>query len=87
MVKKGSVDEEIKDMKILRSLMKYLWLKDNVEFRMRVLLALGLLVGAKVRIMFNLEGSRRLSMNMCLYCFFFLKVHLLTKFQSSIKFY
>lgn len=48
MVKKESVDEEVADMKILRSLMKYLWLKDNSEFRMRVVLALGLLVGAKV---------------------------------------
>lgn len=48
MVKNGSADEEIADVKILRSLMKYLWLKDNFEFRMRVVLALGLLIGAKV---------------------------------------
>ncbi|KAG6513286.1 hypothetical protein ZIOFF_023599 [Zingiber officinale] len=41
-------DEQIADMKILRTLAKYLWLKDNLEFRLRVLLSLGLLVGAKV---------------------------------------
>lgn len=52
-VKKESVDEEIADMKILRSLMKHMWLKDNSEFCMRVVLAFGLLVGAKVTIMFN----------------------------------
>lgn len=47
-VKKGSADEEITDVKIMRSLVQHLWLKDNLEFRMRVVLALGLLVGAKV---------------------------------------
>lgn len=47
-VKKGTADEPVADMKILRSLAKYLWLKDNLEFRLRVLMALGLLVGAKV---------------------------------------
>ncbi|URD92024.1 ABC transporter transmembrane region [Musa troglodytarum] len=47
-VKKYSPDEQIADMTILRTLAKYLWLKDNYEFRLRVLLSLGLLVGAKV---------------------------------------
>lgn len=47
-VKKGTADEPVADMKILRSLAKYLWLKDNLEFRLRVLMALGLLVGAKL---------------------------------------
>nr|XP_029124001.1 ABC transporter B family member 25, mitochondrial isoform X2 [Elaeis guineensis]XP_029124002.1 ABC transporter B family member 25, mitochondrial isoform X2 [Elaeis guineensis] len=46
--KMESADEQIADMKILRTLSKYLWLKDNLEFRFRVLMALGLLVGAKV---------------------------------------
>ncbi|XP_008793410.1 ABC transporter B family member 25, mitochondrial [Phoenix dactylifera] len=46
--KKESADEQIADMTILRTLAKYLWLKDNIEFRFRVLMALGLLVGAKV---------------------------------------
>lgn len=36
------------DMKILTTLAKYLWLKDNLEFRLRVVAALGFLVGAKV---------------------------------------
>ena len=45
---KQSPDEQIADMKILRTLAKYLWLKDNAEFRFRVVMALGLLVGAKV---------------------------------------
>ncbi|KAJ8649880.1 hypothetical protein MRB53_002903 [Persea americana] len=47
-VKKGASEEQIADMRILRTLAKYLWLKDNIEFRFRVLIALGLLVGAKV---------------------------------------
>ncbi|KAL5974877.1 hypothetical protein ACLOJK_031550 [Asimina triloba] len=46
-VKKES-EEQVADVKMLRTLAKYLWLKDNLEFRMRVLMALGLLVGAKV---------------------------------------
>lgn len=46
--KKESADEQIADMKILHTLAKYLWLKDNLEFRFRVAMALGLLVGAKV---------------------------------------
>lgn len=46
--KKESADNQITDTKILRTLAKYLWLKDNLEFRFRVVLALGLLVGAKV---------------------------------------
>ncbi|XAR60836.1 Cadmium-transporting ATPase [Bertholletia excelsa] len=40
--------EQVADTKILRSLVKYLWLKDNLEFRLRVITALGFLVGAKV---------------------------------------
>ncbi|PIA59668.1 hypothetical protein AQUCO_00400515v1 [Aquilegia coerulea] len=47
-VKKGNSEEQIADINILRTLAKYLWLKDNYEFRFRVVLALGLLVGAKV---------------------------------------
>lgn len=47
-VKKGASEEQIADMRILRTLAKYLWLKDNIEFRFRVLIALGLLVGAKI---------------------------------------
>lgn len=46
--RKESPDEQIADTKILRTLAKYLWLKDNAEFRFRVVMALGLLVGAKV---------------------------------------
>ncbi|XP_031255468.1 ABC transporter B family member 25, mitochondrial-like [Pistacia vera] len=41
-------DNQIADMKILRTLASYLWMKDNVEFRLRVITALGFLVGAKV---------------------------------------
>ncbi|KAL5720807.1 ABC transporter B member 25 [Ranunculus cassubicifolius] len=46
--KKEKAEEQIADMKILKTLVKYLWLKDNYEFRFRVVLALGLLVTAKV---------------------------------------
>lgn len=40
--------DQVPDAKILQTLAKYLWMKDNYEFRLRVLAALGLLVGAKV---------------------------------------
>ncbi|CAM8984046.1 unnamed protein product [Rhodiola kirilowii] len=40
--------EQISNTQILRTLAKYLWLKDNFEFRLRVGIALGFLVGAKV---------------------------------------
>lgn len=36
------------DVKILGTLASYLWMKDNLEFRVRIVAALGLLVGAKV---------------------------------------
>jgi ATP-binding cassette subfamily B (MDR/TAP) protein 7 len=35
-------------MKILRTLASYIWMKDNPEFRLRVVTALAFLVGAKV---------------------------------------
>ncbi|KAL9382830.1 hypothetical protein Peur_025865 [Populus x canadensis] len=41
-------DQQLADMKILRTLASYLWMKDNPEFRLRVLLALGFLLVAKV---------------------------------------
>jgi ABC transporter ATM len=39
---------QIADIKILKSLAGYLWMKDNLEFQFRVVAALFLLVGAKV---------------------------------------
>ncbi|KAF3331870.1 ABC transporter B family member 25 [Carex littledalei] len=45
---KKDADDQIADTKILRSLVKQLLLNDSAEFRLRTLLALGLLVGAKV---------------------------------------
>ncbi|GMI96895.1 ABC transporter of the mitochondrion 3, STARIK 1, ATP-binding cassette B25 [Hibiscus trionum] len=36
------------DMHILRTLAGYLWMKGNLEFRLRVMTALGFLVGAKI---------------------------------------
>lgn len=47
---KKDADSQIADTKILRSLAKQLLLNDSVEFRFRTLLALGLLVGAKVEL-------------------------------------
>ncbi|KAK7372252.1 hypothetical protein VNO80_05627 [Phaseolus coccineus] len=41
-------DGQVADVKILRTLASYLWMKDNLEFRVRIIAALGLLVGAKV---------------------------------------
>nr|GEW38064.1 ABC transporter B family member 25, mitochondrial [Tanacetum cinerariifolium] len=40
--------DKINNAKILSTLAKYLWMKDNTEFRLRVLTAMGFLVGAKV---------------------------------------
>ncbi|XP_057848038.2 ABC transporter B family member 25, mitochondrial isoform X3 [Cryptomeria japonica] len=50
LVKKGADggEKSVADIHILNTLAKYLWLKDNPEFRLRILVALGLLVGAKV---------------------------------------
>ncbi|GAU46637.1 hypothetical protein TSUD_246630 [Trifolium subterraneum] len=39
---------QIADIKILKSLASYIWMKDNLEFQFRVVAALFLLVGAKV---------------------------------------
>ncbi|EXB57588.1 ABC transporter B family member 25 [Morus notabilis] len=47
-VSKGTQDQQVADIKILRTLAGYLWMKDNPEFRLRVITALGFLVGAKV---------------------------------------
>lgn len=47
-IAKTSSGEQIADIKILRTLASYLWMKDNHEFRFRVIAALGFLVGAKV---------------------------------------
>ncbi|KAG9155387.1 hypothetical protein Leryth_017913 [Lithospermum erythrorhizon] len=40
--------EKVPNTKIIATLAKYLWMKDNYEFRIRVVAALCLLVGAKV---------------------------------------
>uniref|UniRef100_A0ACD5XL70 Uncharacterized protein n=1 Tax=Avena sativa TaxID=4498 RepID=A0ACD5XL70_AVESA len=45
---KKDIDDEIADSQILRSLWKYLMLNDSPDFRFRLVLSLGLLVGAKV---------------------------------------
>ena len=41
-------DQQLTNLKILRTLASYIWMKDNPEFRLRVLLALGFLLVAKV---------------------------------------
>lgn len=48
--KTGAPGENADQTKIIATLAKYLWMKDNSEFRLRVLAALGLLIGAKVNI-------------------------------------
>lgn len=49
-IKTASSESEsaMADMKILRTLAGYLWMRENPEFRFRVIAALGFLVGAKV---------------------------------------
>lgn len=53
--------EQINNAKILSTLAKYLWMKDNTEFRLRVLIAMGFLVGAKVskRLFLLIFATRR----------------------------
>lgn len=46
--KGGASQEQVNNTKILTTLAKSLWMKDNVEFRLRVITALGFLIGAKV---------------------------------------
>ncbi|KAL2488448.1 ABC transporter B family member 25 [Forsythia ovata] len=50
----GASGDQLPDTKIIATLAKYLWMKDNLEFRLRVIAALGLLVGAKVPFLFKL---------------------------------
>ncbi|XP_006650034.1 ABC transporter B family member 25, mitochondrial isoform X1 [Oryza brachyantha] len=47
-VSKKDVDDQIADTQILKNLGKYLLLNDSPDFRFRLVLSLGLLVGAKV---------------------------------------
>ncbi|XP_010547390.1 PREDICTED: ABC transporter B family member 25, mitochondrial [Tarenaya hassleriana] len=47
-IKKPSSESTAADMKILRTLASYLWMRDNLEFRFRVIAALAFLVGAKL---------------------------------------
>uniref|UniRef100_A0A0D9WLA8 ABC transmembrane type-1 domain-containing protein n=1 Tax=Leersia perrieri TaxID=77586 RepID=A0A0D9WLA8_9ORYZ len=47
-IPKKDVDDQIADTQILKSLGKYLLLNDSADFRFRLILSLGLLVGAKV---------------------------------------
>ncbi|KAL7152142.1 hypothetical protein ABFS83_04G077600 [Erythranthe nasuta] len=46
--KTGAPTEQVTDAKIIATLAKYIWMKDNLEFRLRVIAAVGLLIGAKV---------------------------------------
>ncbi|KAI3450195.1 hypothetical protein Pfo_006860 [Paulownia fortunei] len=46
--KTGASGGQVPDTKIIATLSKYLWMKDNLEFRLRVIAALVLLIGAKV---------------------------------------
>lgn len=47
-MKKAGSPEQVADSKIIATLFKYLWVKDNIETRFRVFAALGFLIGAKV---------------------------------------
>ncbi|KAA3456549.1 ABC transporter B family member 25 [Gossypium australe] len=44
----GTEKRQAADVQILRTLAGYLWMKGNLEFRLRVMTALGFLVGAKL---------------------------------------
>ncbi|CAL8103969.1 unnamed protein product [Orchesella dallaii] len=47
-IKLPNGDDEIKSSQMVKAMMTYLWPKDEAEIRKRVVVALGLLVGAKV---------------------------------------
>ncbi|CAL0315680.1 unnamed protein product [Lupinus luteus] len=47
-IAKSPPGKNVADIKILRTLASYIWMKDNPEFRFRVIAALSFLVGAKV---------------------------------------
>jgi ABC transporter ATM len=47
---KKDIDDQIADTQILRNLVKYLLVNDSPDFRFRLVLSLGLLVGAKVNV-------------------------------------
>jgi ABC transporter ATM len=47
---KKDIDDQIGDTQILRNLVKYLLMNDSPDFRFRLVLSLGLLVGAKVNV-------------------------------------
>ncbi|KAF1863647.1 hypothetical protein Lal_00030717 [Lupinus albus] len=53
-IAKSPPGENVADIKILRTLASYIWMKDNPEFRFRVVAALSFLVGAKVPFLFKL---------------------------------
>jgi hypothetical protein len=62
---KKDVDEEIADSQILKNLGKYLLLNDSPDFRFRVALSLGLLVGAKVKAEICSLQIRRVCLDFC----------------------
>ena len=45
---KSASQDRVADINILRTLATYIWVKDNFEFRLRIITALAFLVGAKV---------------------------------------
>lgn len=45
---RSASQDRVADMNILRTLATYIWVKDNFEFRLRIITALAFLVGAKV---------------------------------------
>lgn len=45
---RSASQDRVADMNILRTLATYIWVKDNFEFRLRIITAIAFLVGAKV---------------------------------------
>ena len=66
----GKAKTDVGGWKIIRAMIGYVWPKDKIGLRIRVVVALSLLVGAKVNrctsnsiyICFNLSGSEKLGM-------------------------
>jgi len=58
---KSASQDRVADINILRTLATYIWVKDNFEFRLRIITALAFLVGAKVTLISTPSSSLLLS--------------------------
>lgn len=68
---KSASQDRVADMNILRTLATYIWVKDNFEFRLRIITALAFLVGAKVTLISTTTTSTHFQLVEALKFWFF----------------